>query len=79
MSLYRPEQRIPDGLRRLEVLLPIEMVVELDVGIAQSRSYLSRSNVIAMAVRSFIDNHGLELLTSGMVWPGQPEQPNSPT
>jgi hypothetical protein len=79
MSLYRPEQRIPDGLRRLEVLLPIEMVVELDVGIAQSLSYLSRSKVIAMAVRSFIDNHGLELLTSGMAWPGHPEQPNSPT
>jgi hypothetical protein len=35
MSLYPPEQRIPEGLRRLEILLPIEMVVELDVGIAK--------------------------------------------
>lgn len=34
----RPEQRIPDGLRRLEVLLPIEIVVELDVGIAHLRA-----------------------------------------
>jgi metal-responsive CopG/Arc/MetJ family transcriptional regulator len=55
------------------------MVVELDVGIAQSLSYLSRSKVIAIAVRSFIDSHGLESLASGMAWPGQPEQPNSPT
>ena len=79
MSLYRSEQRIPDGLRRLEVLLPIEMVVELDVGIAQSQSYVSRSKVIAIAVRTFIDSHGLELLKPGMTWPDQPEQPNSPT
>ena len=79
MSLYPPEQRIPPGLRRLEILLPIEMVVELDVGIAQSRTWLSRSKVIAFTVRGFIDGGGLTTLVSATGWPGQPEQPSSPS
>lgn len=78
VSLYPPDQRIPPGLRRLEVLLPVEMVVELDVGIAQSKSWLSRSKVIALAVRRFIDGGGLTTLESTMGWPGQPEQPSTP-
>ena len=76
MSLYPPEQRIPEGLRRLEILLPIEMVVELDVGIARSGSWVSRSRVIAKAVRAFIDSGGLETLESRMVSPSAPEQSN---
>ena len=60
MSLCPPEQRIPEGLRRLEILLPIDMVVELDVGIAKRGDWISRSKVIAMAVRAFIDKGGLE-------------------
>ena len=78
MSLYPPEQRIPEGLRRLEILLPIEMVVELDLGIAKRGNWISRSKVIAMAVRAFIDNGGLETLASRMDWPGPPEQSSSP-
>jgi hypothetical protein len=70
MSLYPPEQRIPEGLRRLEILLPIEMVVELDIGIAKSGSWVSRSRVIAQAVRAFIDNGGLLTLESRMPTPG---------
>jgi len=76
MSLYPPEQRIPEGLRRLEILLPIEMVVELDVGIAKSGSWVSRSRVIAQAVRAFIDNGGLQTLESRMASPDPPEQSN---
>lgn len=51
-GLYPPDQRIPDGLRRLQVLLPVEMVIELDVGIARSQTYLSRSKVVALAIRT---------------------------
>ena len=45
------------------------MVVELDVGIARSQSYLSRSKVIALAVRSFIDTGGLDRLDPNQAWP----------
>ena len=76
MSLYPPEQRIPEGLRRLEILLPIEMVVELDVGIAKRGGWVSRSRVIAQAVRAFIDDGGLETLESRMPLPGPTEQSN---
>jgi len=68
-SLYPADQRIPDGLRRLQILLPLEMVVELDVGIARSRTYLSRSKVVALAVRRFIDIGGLESLEPNQAWP----------
>ena len=67
--LYSPEQRIPEGLRRLQILLPIDMVVELDVGIARSQSYLSRSKVIALAVKSLIDQGGLDHLDPELAWP----------
>lgn len=77
MSLYPPEQRIPEGQRRLEILLPIEMVVELDIGIAKSGSWMSRSRVIARAVRAFIDNGGLKALESRIPQPGAPEQSSS--
>ena len=76
MSLYPPEQRIPDGQRRLEILLPVEMVVELDVGIAKSGSWMSRSRV--RAVRAFIDNGGLHTLESRLPQPGAPEQSSPP-
>lgn len=76
MSLYPPEQRIPEGQRRLEILLPIEMVVELDVGIAKSGGWISRSRVIAQAVRAFIDQGGLLTLESRMAPPRPPEQSN---
>jgi len=78
MSLYPPEQRIPEGQRRLEILLPVEMVVELDIGIAKSGSWISRSRVIAQAVRAFIDKGGLETLESRMSPSGAPEQANTP-
>ena len=51
-SIHPPEQRIPEGLRRLQVLLPFEIVVELDVGIARSQTYLSRSKVVTLALRN---------------------------
>ncbi|CAN5700723.1 hypothetical protein BH18ACT6_BH18ACT6_10990 [soil metagenome] len=60
-GMYPAEQRIPEGLRRMQVLLPVEMVVEL-IGIARTQSYLSRSKVIALAVRKFIDGGDLDHL-----------------
>jgi len=45
------------------------MVVELDVGIARSQTYLSRSKVIAFALRTFIDNGGLDALAPSQSWP----------
>jgi len=67
--MYPADQRIPDGLRRLQILLPVEMVIELDVGIARSQSYLSRSKVIALAVRKFIEAGELERLEVSKAWP----------
>ncbi|MFN2487743.1 MAG: hypothetical protein ABR609_14260 [Acidimicrobiia bacterium] len=67
-SIYPPEQRIPEGLRRLQVLLPFEIVVELDVGIARSQTYLSRSKVVTLALRKFIDEGGLERLPASATW-----------
>lgn len=67
--MYPADQRIPDGLRRLQILLPVEMVVELDVGIARSQSYLSRSKVTALAVRKFIEAGELERLEVSKAWP----------
>lgn len=76
MSLYPPNQRIPEGHRRLEVLLPVEMGIELDIGIARSGSWMSRSRIIARAVRAFIDNGGLPTLDYRMPPPGALEQPS---
>ena len=76
-QLYPPEQQIPDGLRRLQVLLPIDMVVELDVGIARSQTYLSRSKVVALAVRRFIDEGGLAALPANVTWADLPEPRSS--
>ena len=68
-GMYPAEQRIPEGLRRVQVLLPVEMVVELDIGIARTQSYLSRSKVIALAVRKLIDGGDLEHLGPTQSWP----------
>jgi len=54
------------------------MVVELDAGIAKRGNWISRSKLIAMAVRAFIDKGGLETLESRKHWPDPPEQSNSP-
>jgi hypothetical protein len=49
------------------------MVVELDIGIAKSGSWMSRSRVIARALRAFIDTGGLETLETRIPKPGAPE------
>lgn len=72
-GMYPADQRIPDGRRRLQVLLPVEMVVELDVGMARSQTYLSRSKVVALALRRFIDDGGLEALPANVTWSAIPE------
>lgn len=77
--MYPADQRIPDGLRRLQVLLPVEMVVELDVGIARSQTYLSRSKVVALALRRFMDDGGLEALPANVTWSAIPEPRRSPS
>lgn len=53
---------------------PSKMVVELDIGIAKSGSWISRSRLIAQAVRAFIDKGGLEKLESHMPPSDTPEE-----
>lgn len=67
-DLYPARARIPKGLRRVLVLLPIRMVVDLDARIAESNSSLSRSKVVALAVRRYLDQARVEDLSPDLDW-----------
>jgi metal-responsive CopG/Arc/MetJ family transcriptional regulator len=67
-DLYPARARIPKGLRRVLVLLPIQMVVDLDARIAQSRTSLSRSKVVALALKRFLDEGGVEDTSTDLDW-----------
>ena len=67
-DLYPARARIPKGLRRVLVLLPIRMVVDLDARIAGSNQNLSRSKVVAFAVRRLLDEGGVEDISADLDW-----------
>jgi hypothetical protein len=46
-------------IRRIEVSLPVGLVVELDVHIAEFGHFVSRSSVIEKAIRRFLDDSGI--------------------
>jgi len=67
-DLYSARARIPMGLRRVLVLLPIPMVIDLDARITASRTSLSRSKVIATAIRRYLDENHIDDLSPELEW-----------
>jgi len=66
-SIYPPEQRIPEGLRRLQVLLPFEIVVETRRRDSLQPDLPQRSKVV-IGTTEFIDEGGLERLPASATW-----------
>jgi len=51
--------RLYNGIRRIEVSLPVGLVVELDLHITEFGYWISRSSVIEKAIRQFLDAGGI--------------------
>lgn len=51
--------RLYGGIRRIEVSLPVSLVVQLDRHIAEFGYWVSRSSVIEKAVRQFLVESGI--------------------
>ena len=54
----RPDSRLYNGIRRIDVSLPVE-VVALDRNIAEFGYFVSRSSVIEVAIRQFLERGGI--------------------
>lgn len=66
--LFRQGPASPKGPRRVLVLLPIRMVIDLDARITASRTSLSRSKVIATAIRRYLDENHIDDLSPELEW-----------
>jgi len=53
------DSRLYNGIRRIEVSLPVEVVVALDRNIFEFGYFISRSNVIEVASRQFLERGGV--------------------
>lgn len=53
------DSRLYNGIRRIDVSLPVEMVVALDRNIDEFGYFVSRSSVIEMAIRQFLERGGI--------------------
>jgi hypothetical protein len=51
--------RLYNGIRRIDVSLPAVLVAELDRNILEFGYYVSRSSVIEVAIRQFLDRGGV--------------------
>lgn len=69
MTAHQSDQHTPAGLRRIEVALPPSLVVELDAAMTHRRINVSRSRVVAMAIRRFLDQDGMEMFPIYPHWP----------
>ena len=58
----RPDSRLYNGIRRIDVSLPVELVVALDRNIAEFGYFVSRSSVIEVAIRQFLERGGIAVL-----------------
>lgn len=66
MTNKRPvDGRLYNGIRRIEVSLPVALVVELDLHIAEFGYWISRSSVIEKAIRRFLDDGGIGVPSPG--------------
>jgi metal-responsive CopG/Arc/MetJ family transcriptional regulator len=69
MDSYAPSRRIADGRRRIQLHMPAKLVVELDQAIAaeySNNTYWSRADVVAVAVRRFLDQGGMQLMPASI-------------
>ena len=59
-----------DGTRRTEVSMPAHLVEELDQELSDRGLARHRSMAIAIALRQFLDQDGLDsLVVNGVQWP----------
>ena len=60
--------RLSNGIRRIDVTLPAVLVAELDHDILELGYYVSRSSVIEVAIRQFLDRGGVRSAAPGTVY-----------
>jgi Arc/MetJ-type ribon-helix-helix transcriptional regulator len=56
---HHRDSRLYNGIRRIDVSLPVELVVALDRNIAEFGYFVSRSSVIEVAIRQFLERGGI--------------------
>lgn len=64
----RPTSRLYRGIRRIDVTLPAVLVAELDRDILDLGYFVSRSSVIEVAIRQFLDRGGVKSAAPGTVY-----------
>lgn len=67
MTIRQPQD--PEVIRRIEVSLPPRLLNELDAATSGRKVHVSRSRVIAVAIRRFLDEGGVEELPIYPDWP----------
>jgi Arc/MetJ-type ribon-helix-helix transcriptional regulator len=55
----RRDSRLYNGIRRIDVSLPVDVVVALDQNINDFGYFVSRSSVIEVAIRQFLERGGI--------------------
>ena len=56
---YPEDSRLYNGIRRIDVSLPVDVVVALDQDIKDFGYFVSRSSVIEVAIRQFLERGGI--------------------
>jgi hypothetical protein len=64
----RPTSRLYKGIRRIDVTLPAVLVAELDRDILELGYFVTRSSVIEVAIRQFLDHGGVRAAAPGAVY-----------
>lgn len=67
MTIRQPQD--PEVIRRIEVSLPPHLLNELDAATSGRKVHVSRSRIIAVAIRRFLDEGGVEELPTYPDWP----------
>ena len=63
-----PTSRLNKGLRRIDVTVPAALVAELDRDILELGYFVSRSSVVEVAIRQFLDRGGVREAAPGTVY-----------
>jgi hypothetical protein len=67
MTIRQPQD--PRVIRRIEVSIPPHLLNELDAASHRRTVHVSRSRIIAIAIRRFLDQGGVEELPLYPDWP----------
>lgn len=67
-TAHRPTSRLYRGIRRIDVTLPAVLVAELDHDILDLGYFVSRSSVIEVAIRQFLERGGVKSGAPGTVY-----------